>query len=69
MKIGPDTEPATAISAANADTIIVRGHDLDLELMGRISFTDHVWLLIVGTLRPWWPSPNTGWCPAWRRAG
>ncbi|WP_044562214.1 citryl-CoA lyase [Azospirillum sp. B4] len=50
MKIGPDTTPTTAISGSNAETIIVRGHDLVQELMGRISFTDHVWLLVCGTL-------------------
>lgn len=50
MKIGRQTERATAISAANADTILVRGRDLCAELIGRISFTDHLWLLLTGSL-------------------
>ncbi|TWB31736.1 citryl-CoA lyase [Nitrospirillum bahiense] len=54
MKIGPDTTPTTAISGSNAETIIVRGHDLVQDLIGTVSFTDHVWLLVCGTL----PSPE-----------
>ena len=50
MKIGPQAQRSSAISAANADTIVVRGHDLCGELVGHISFTDHVWLLITGQL-------------------
>jgi len=50
MKIGPQTQRSSAISASNADTIVVRGHDLCGELVGQISFTDHVWLLITGRL-------------------
>jgi citrate synthase len=50
MKIGVSDERASAISAANAETIVVRGHDLCKELIGRISFTEHVWLLIAGAL-------------------
>ena len=54
MKIGPETNPTTAISGSNARTIIVRGRDLVAELIGKISFTEHIWLLICGTL------PNDG---------
>jgi citrate synthase len=50
MKIGPDVKATTAISGSNPDTIVVRGSDLVRELIGRISFTDHVWLLITGSL-------------------
>ena len=50
MKIGREEHKTTAISASNAEQIIVRGHDLVGQLIGRISFTDHVWLLIAGTL-------------------
>jgi citrate synthase len=50
MKIGRQTEHASAICASNADTIIVRGRDLCRELIGRIGFTDHIWLLITGQL-------------------
>jgi len=54
MKIGPDGERATAISGSNPQTIVVRGYDLAEELIGRVSFTDHVWLLVAGTL----PTPG-----------
>src|SRR6516162_4254854 len=50
MKIGSQQHRSTAISASNADTIVVRGRDLVAELMGRISFTDHFWLLLTGSL-------------------
>jgi len=50
MKIGREEHSATAISGSNAETIVVRGHDLVGDLIGRISFTDHVWLLVAGTL-------------------
>lgn len=50
MKIGSQANRHTAISAANPDTIVVRGLDLCGELIGRVSFTDHVWLLVAGAL-------------------
>jgi citrate synthase len=50
MRIGPDVEPVSAISTANADTIVVRGFDLCADLLGKIGFTEHVWLLITGSL-------------------
>jgi len=50
LKIGPQAERSSAISASNAETIVVRGRDLCSELIGTISFTDHVWLLIAGQL-------------------
>src|SRR4051812_1897129 len=50
MKIGAQAQRSSAISAANADTIVVRGRDLCGELVGQISFTEHVWLLITGQL-------------------
>jgi citrate synthase len=50
MKIGAQTHRTSAISTSNAQTILVRGHDLCEELIGRISFTDHVWLLVTGAL-------------------
>lgn len=53
MKIGAETAPTSAISGSNPHMIVVRGHDLVGDLIGRISFTDHTWLLITGTL----PSP------------
>lgn len=50
MKIGRQTHRASAICTSNETTVLVRGHDLCEELIGRISFTDHVWLLVTGEL-------------------
>lgn len=54
MKIGKQAHRSTAISSSNEATILVRGRDLCAELIGTISFTDHVWLLVTGQL----PSPG-----------
>jgi citrate synthase len=54
MKIGAQDRRSSAISTSNAETILVRGRDLCVELIGKISFTDHVWLLVTGDL----PSPS-----------
>ncbi|MGH8722797.1 MAG: hypothetical protein ACREU4_12485, partial [Burkholderiales bacterium] len=48
MKIGSQAAGKSAISASNADSIVVRGHDLCRDLIGRIGFTEHVWLLVTG---------------------
>jgi citrate synthase len=50
LKIGAQKYRTTAICASNAATIVVRGRDLVTELMGKISFTDHFWLLLTGSL-------------------
>ncbi len=50
MKIGTQAQRTSAISASNAETIVVRGRDLCTELVGVVSFTDHVWLLVTGEL-------------------
>src|SRR5262245_32430487 len=50
LKIGSQARRSSAISASNAETIVVRGRDLCGELIGTVSFTDHVWLLITGQL-------------------
>lgn len=50
MKIGKLSSPQQSICTSNPDTIIVRGQDLVESLMGRISFTEHVWLLITGDM-------------------
>ena len=50
MKIGSKTHRSTAISASNAATILVRGRDLTRDLIGQISFTEHFWLLLAGTM-------------------
>jgi len=50
MKIGTQAQRTSAISASNADVIVVRGHDLCTELVGVVTFTDHAWLLVTGEL-------------------
>ena len=50
MKIGSQAGRSSAICASNADTIVVRGYDLCGELVGAVTFTDYVWLLIAGQL-------------------
>ncbi|MGB3831290.1 MAG: citryl-CoA lyase, partial [Mesorhizobium sp.] len=50
MKIGKQDAPFQAICTSNPETIIVRGHDLAGELMGTVSFTDHIWLLVAGAM-------------------
>jgi citrate synthase len=54
MKIGSQAEKRSAISASNPDMIVVRGHDLCADLIGKVSFTDHAWLLVAGEL----PTPG-----------
>ena len=53
MKIGKEAVPRTAISTANASTIVVRGRDLAKELIGNVSFADYFFMLVSGEL----PSP------------
>ncbi len=50
MKIGRQAHRSTSISTSNESVIVVRGHDLTGELLGRINFTDHFWLLLTGDL-------------------
>jgi citrate synthase len=50
LKIGAQAHRSTAISASNESTIVVRGRDLTQQLIGRIGFTEHFWLLLVGEL-------------------
>jgi citrate synthase len=50
VKIGAQAHRSSAISAANAHQIVVRGLDLCRDLIGKISFTEHVWLLVTGRL-------------------
>ena len=54
MKIGSQAGKLSAISASNPDSIVVRGFDLCRDLIGKVTFTDHVWLLVAGSL----PSPE-----------
>ena len=53
MKIGAQAHRTTSISTSNESVIVVRGRNLTDELIGRINFTDHFWLLLTGDL----PSP------------
>ena len=50
MKIGSQATRGSAISSSNAETIVVRGFDLCRDLIGQITFTDHGWLLVTGSL-------------------
>jgi len=49
LKIGKSQDPTSSISTANAEAIVVRGHDLCKDLIGSVSFTEHFWLLVTGT--------------------
>ena len=49
LKIGRQRDPASAICTANADMIVVRGHDLCRDLIGSVTLTEHFWLLVTGT--------------------
>jgi len=48
MKIGKATVPRTAICTSDEHTIVVRGHDLSKELIGKVSFVEHFFLLLTG---------------------
>src|SRR6476620_2057440 len=48
MQIGKPGEPVTRISRALPDRVEVRGRDLTGELMGRLTFTEYVHLLLTG---------------------
>jgi citrate synthase len=50
VKIGAQKHLSSAISAANAQRIVIRGLDLCRDLVGKISFTEHLWLLVTGKL-------------------
>ena len=48
MRIGKQDAPYTAISTSDAASITVRGRDLCGELIGKISFSDYFFLLLMG---------------------
>ena len=50
MKIGKATVARTSICTSDEHTIVVRGKDLSKELIGKISFVDHFFLLVVGRM-------------------
>jgi citrate synthase len=54
MRIGKQDQAFTAIATSDAESITVRGHDLVRDLIGRVNFTDYVWLLVTGEQ----PSPK-----------
>ena len=54
MKIGKATVPRTSICTSDEHTIVVRGRDLSKELIGKVSFVDHFFLLLTGKL----PTPG-----------
>ncbi len=54
MKIGKATIARTAICTSDEHTIVVRGRDLSKELIGKVSFVEHFFLLLTGKL------PTTG---------
>jgi citrate synthase len=50
MKIGKATVPRTSICTSDEHTIVVRGLDLSKDLIGKVSFVDHFFLLLTGKL-------------------
>ena len=50
MKIGKATVPRTAITTSDEHTIVVRGRDLSKDLIGKVSFIEHFFLLLTGQL-------------------
>jgi len=50
MKIGPESTRQTSISTATPDQIVIRGKDLCEDLIGKITFTEHTWLLVTGEM-------------------
>lgn len=48
MQIGKPGEPVTHISQAYPDRVEVRGRDLAVDLMGRLTFTEYFHLLVTG---------------------
>jgi citrate synthase len=50
MKIGKATVPRTAICTSDEHTIVVRGRDLSKDLIGKVSFIEHFFLLLTGKL-------------------
>jgi citrate synthase len=50
MKIGKETVPRTSICTSDEHTIVIRGHDLSKDLIGKIGFVDHFFLLLNGRM-------------------
>jgi citrate synthase len=49
VKIGPQAHHSSSIATSNESHIVVRGRDL-ADLIGRIDFTEHFWLLLTAAL-------------------
>ena len=54
MKIGKATVPRTSICTSDEHSIVIRGRDLSKDLIGKVSFIEHFFLLLTGQL------PTTG---------
>jgi citrate synthase len=50
MKIGKHTVPRTAICTSDEHTIVIRGRDLSKDLIGKLTFVEHFFLLLMGQL-------------------
>src|SRR5664279_4214334 len=50
MKIGKATVPRTSICTSDEHAIVVRGRDLSKDLIGKVSFVEHFFLLLTGRL-------------------
>ena len=50
MKIGKATVPRTAICTSDEHTIVIRGKDLSKDLIGKVTFVDHFFLLLNGRM-------------------
>ena len=50
MKIGKVTVPRTSICTSDEHTIVIRGRDLSKDLIGKVSFVDHFFLLLTGKM-------------------
>ena len=48
MKIGKATVPRTSICTSDEHTIVIRGRDLSKDLIGKVSFIEHFFLLLTG---------------------
>lgn len=49
MRIGKQDAPFSAITASDAHSIRVRGHDLCDDIIGKMDFTSYFWLLVTGS--------------------
>ncbi|MBI1392502.1 MAG: citryl-CoA lyase [Alphaproteobacteria bacterium] len=48
MRIGKQDNNFTSICTSDADRIVVRGHDLCRDIIGKMDFTSYFWLLVTG---------------------